>query len=182
MADATGAIDRGRRCRREGRLEEARAAYAEAVADAREAPSATLVEALKGLAKIERDLGRPGAAVPLYEEAALLCRISDPLGFAHTVRHLGDALRESGSAEGAESCYREALEVYRRHRETPPLDLANAIRPLAILEERAGRTEEARSLWHEARDLYAAAGVEAGYSESAARLAALPPAPRGGTG
>ena len=175
MAEGARAIDRGRRCRRQGRLEEARGAYAEAIADAREGRSVLLLEALKGLAQVERDLGRPGAAVPLYEEAAELGGAGDPLAFAHTLRHLGDALRECGDAERAEPRYREALEIYRGHRETPPLELANAIRPLAILEERAGRAEEARRLWHEARDLYAAAGVEAGFSECAARLAALPP-------
>ena len=176
MGDGTAWIDLGRRARREGRLEEARRAYAEAIADCRGASRrGGLVEALKGLAQVERDLGRPAAAVPLYEEAILVGRLTgEALILAHTVRHLGDVHRETGRLDLAEPCYREALAIYRGHPETAPLELANAIRPLAIVEEKAGRSAEARRLWHEARDLYSAAGVEAGYAECAARMEALP--------
>jgi tetratricopeptide (TPR) repeat protein len=178
MGDATAWIDQGRRARREGRPEDARRAYAEAI-DACRGPAhrRLLLEALQGLAQIERDLGRPAAALVLYEEAVAVARqADDALALAHTVRHLGDVHRETGRNDLAEPCYREALAIYRRHPETAPLELANAIRPLAIVEERAGRPAEARRLWHEARDLYAAAGVEAGYAECAARMEALPAA------
>jgi tetratricopeptide (TPR) repeat protein len=176
MGDATAWIDQGRRARREGRPDEARRAYADAIEACRgPAHRRLLIEALRGLAQIERDLGRPAAALPLYEEAVAAARqMDDALTHAHTVRHLGDAHRETGRNDLAEPCYREALAIYRGHPETAPLELANAIRPLAIVEERAGRSAEARRLWHEARDLYAAAGVEAGYAECARRMEALP--------
>jgi len=173
--DATIWVDRGRRARREDRPEDARVAYAEAIAECRgPASRGLLIEALKGLAQVERDLGRPAAALPLYEEAVAVVReTADALGLAHTLRHLGDAHRETGEIELAEPCYREALAIYRSHPETAPLELANAIRPLAIVEEKAGRSAEARRFWHEARDLYAAAGVEAGFAECAQRMEAL---------
>ena len=133
-----------------------------------------LVQALKALGQVERDLGRGEAARPLYEEAIAICRAEgDPLTLAHTVRHLGDIHRDAGRAALAEPCYDEALELYRSHDRTPPLDLANAIRPLAILKEDRGQVEEARELWEEARDLYAAVNVPEGVAESSARLARL---------
>ena len=133
-----------------------------------------LVEALKALGQIERDLGRGEAVRPLYEEAVVICRAEgDPLTLAHTVRHLGDIHRDAGRAALAEPCYDEALALYRSHDRTRPLDLANAIRPLAILKDDAGQVEQARQLWEEARDLYAAVNVPEGVAESSARLARL---------
>ena len=73
----------------------------------------------------------------------------------------------------AESCYHEALALYRRDEQTSPIDLANAIRPLAILKDDAGEKEEAKQLWKEARDLYATVNVQEGVAESSARLARL---------
>jgi len=176
MGETTAWIDQGRRARREGRPDDARRAYSEAIEACRgPGQRRLLLEALKGLAQVERDLGRTAAALTLYEEAVTVARQGDDaLALAHTMRHLGDMHRETGRDDLAEPCYREALAIYRSHPETAPLELANAIRPLAIVEERAGRVSEARRLWHEARDLYAAAGVEAGYAESAARMEALP--------
>ena len=78
------------------------------------------------------------------------------LRLAHTVRHVADIRREAGRPELSESCYHEALNLYRNHAMTPPLDLANAIRGLAILKTDAGDAAKARALWEEARDLYAA--------------------------
>jgi tetratricopeptide (TPR) repeat protein len=175
MGDPTAWIDQGRRARREGRSDEGRRAYAEAIAACSgPAHRRLLLDALKGLAQIERDVDRPAAALPLYEEAVVVARqIDDALALAHTLRHLGDVHRETGRDDLAEPCYREALALYRSHPETAPLELANAIRPLAIVEERAGRSDEARRLWHDARDLYAAAGVESGYAECAGRMEAL---------
>jgi tetratricopeptide (TPR) repeat protein len=175
MGDATAWVDQGRRARREGRPDDARRAYAEAIAACTgPAHRRLLLDALKGLAQIERDLGRPAAALPFYEEAVAVARQTDDAqALAHTMRHLGDVHRETGRDDLAVPWYREALSLYRSHPETAPLELANAIRPLAIVEERAGRPDEARRLWHEARDLYAAAGVESGYDECATRMEAL---------
>jgi hypothetical protein len=95
------------------------------------------------------------------------------LRLAHTVRHVADIRREAGRPDLSESCYHEALNLYRNHAMTPPLDLANAIRGLAILKTDAGDTATARALWEEARDFYAAVNVEAGVAESSRRLALL---------
>ncbi|MGA9417350.1 MAG: hypothetical protein WBV60_21855, partial [Terriglobales bacterium] len=89
---------------------------------------------------------------------------------AHTVRHVADIRREAARLDLAESCYHEALHLYRNHAATPPLDLANAIRGLAILKTDAGDAATAIALWEEARDLYAAVNVEAGVAESNRRL------------
>ena len=133
-----------------------------------------LIEALKGLGQIERDLGRLEPARELYDEATSLCRQGqDVLLLAHTVRHLGDIHRSAGRPDLAEPCYDEALALYRGDERTDPLDLANAVRPLAILMEEAGQANKAASLWNEARELYVAAAVPAGAEESAARLARL---------
>lgn len=108
------------------------------------------------------------AALTHYGEAAAIYPAEgDELRLAHTVRHVGDILREAGRPEPAEPCYREALAIYRRNERTPPLDLANAIWGFTRLK---GRSAEAKALWQEARDLYAAVGVEAGVAESSGRL------------
>lgn len=119
-------------------------------------------------------MGRRDAALRLYREAVPLCRRGDdPLVLAHTVRHLGDVLREIGDLEGAEPCYTEALALYRAHPSPPLLDVANAVRRMAILREALGENEHARALWREARELYREVGIEAGVSESAAHLEGL---------
>ena len=175
MANAVTLMQRAARARREDRLVEAHRDYTSAVATCRQTGvPRELVQALKGLGQIERDLGHGDTARPLYEEAVAICRKSDDsLTLAHTLRHLGDIHQDAGRSEMAEPCYHEALALYRGHERTSPLDLANAIRPLAILTGDAGRVKEARALWEEARDLYAAANVRDGVAESSARLARL---------
>jgi tetratricopeptide (TPR) repeat protein len=168
-------IQEADRARRENRLPDARRDFAEAVALGREAGSpGDLVRALRGLAQVERDLGRGDAVLPLYEEAVAVCRRQgDPLDLAHTIRHLGDVHRAAGRSDLAEPCYVEALALYRGSERTDPLDLANAVRPLAILEESRGEVEAARALWTEARRLYEVVNVRQGVAECADRLARL---------
>jgi tetratricopeptide (TPR) repeat protein len=163
------------RARRDDRLADARRDLVEAVGLCRQAGARReLIQALKKLGQIERDLENGAAARPLYEEAVALCREhGDALMLAHTVRHLGDIHRVAGRADLAEPCYHEALALYRQDDRTPPLDLANAIRPLAILKDDAAEVEEAKRLWEEARDLYAAVNIPEGVAESSARLAQL---------
>jgi len=84
---------------------------------------------------------------------------------AHAIRHLADIHRDLGDTPSAESCYREALSLYRDLPDVGPVDLANAIRPLALLLESQGKSGEARSLFEEARGLYATGGVQAGVAE-----------------
>ncbi len=163
------------RARRDNRLADAQRYLLEAVALCRQAGArGELVQALRALGQIERDLGRDDAALPLYEEAVAICRGEGaPLTLAHTVRHLGDLHQDAGRAAVAEACYQEALVLYRSHEKIPPLVLANAIRPLAILKDTAGEVEEARRLWEEARGLYEAVNVREGVAECSARLVRL---------
>ena len=165
--DAHTLAQRGHAERREGRLEDSRQSFADAVAAARGAGNdIDLVLALKGLGQVERDLGRGESAITLYEEAAELCLANEDLdGLAHTLRHLGDLNQDAGNWSPAEEYYQQALALYRRDDSATPLDLANALRPLALLRERLGDGASAQALWGEARTLYLAAGVADGVAE-----------------
>jgi hypothetical protein len=104
---------------------------------------------------------------------ATVRKAGDPIGFAHALRHLGDAHAHAGHASRARACYLEALSIYRGHSGTDRLGLANAIRGLAALDDVTGVTGEAEESWREAHDLYVVLGVSGGMAESAARLALL---------
>jgi ankyrin repeat protein len=157
---------RARRLRFE-QSDEAHALFAEAAKKARaDGARRELIDALKGIAQIHRDLGRGAAALPFYEEAVSVCReIADPLLLAHTLRHLGDLHHDDGRDDLAEPLYDEALALYRAS-DAPPLDLANALRGLAMIKDTA-------ELWEEAFHLYVATNVQPGIAESALRLAKL---------
>jgi hypothetical protein len=99
--------------------------------------------------------------------------VDDPLRLAHTMRHLGDVHYEAGRTTAAELSYHEALALYRGAGRTKPLDLANAIRSMAVLKSDHGPADDAKLLWTEAMELYAAANVQPGVAECAARLKIL---------
>jgi tetratricopeptide (TPR) repeat protein len=164
----------GYQSRREGRLQDAKTFFSQAVELCRESGDRSLLAAaLTGLGQIERDFKNRGAALELYREAVEILRSGpDQLKFAHTIRHLGDILRGDGSMEEARPCYEEALRIYRSHSETLPLDLANTLRGFALLEGAVGH-REAKSLWQEARGLYESVNVEAGVQESDRQIARL---------
>lgn len=159
-------VHRGRRARFV-QPDEARELFVQAAAKSRESGARReLVEALKGIAQIDRDLGRRTAARPFYEEAVAVCReIADPLLLAHTLRHLGDLHHDDARDDLAEPLYAEALALYRAS-DPLPLDLANALRSLAIIKDTA-------ELWEEAHHLYVATNVQPGVAETARRLAKL---------
>jgi ankyrin repeat protein len=159
-------LRRGRRARFDT-PDQSRVLFAEAAAMARQnGARRELVEALKGIAQIDRDLGRRADAMPSYEEAVSVCReIGDPLLLAHTLRHLGDLHHDDGRDDLAEPLSAEALALYRTS-DAPPLDLANAVRSLAVIRDSA-------ELWEEAFHLYVATNVPPGVAESALRLAKL---------
>ena len=117
--------------------------------------------------------GSYGSVLRYLVAVALARPRSDRLVLAHRVRHLGDAYRRLGWVALAESCYLEALSIYRQHQSTKPLDLANTLRGFALLKEHTHAHQDAHQLWHEAHDLYVKVDVAAGVAESAARLAAL---------
>jgi tetratricopeptide (TPR) repeat protein len=159
-------MQRGRRVRF-SQPEEARTLFAEAAKKSRERGARReLVDALKGIAQIDRDLGRRADALPFYEEAVAVCReLGDPLLLAHTLRHLGDLHHDAGRDDLAEPLYEEALALYRVS-DTPPLDLANALRSLAVIKNTA-------ELWEEVFHLYVTTNVAPGVVETALRLAKL---------
>jgi tetratricopeptide (TPR) repeat protein len=166
---------RAHQARRENRPNDARQDLIEAVALCRqEGNGIELAGALADLGQIERDLHCNDAALKNYEEAAAIyCAAGDVLDWAHTVRHVGDILRNMGRRDLAEPCFREALDLYRSDARTAPLDLANTLRGYALLMDDNGESVRAKPLWQEARDLYAAVGVDAGVKESSRRLALL---------
>ena len=171
--DAHTLIQRGHAQRRDDRADDALQSFTEAVAAARrDGNDADLVNALKGLGQIQRDLGHGERALPLYEEAVELCLAMEDLpGLAHTLRHLGDIHQDAGSLSAAEEPYAQALALYRRLPTTPSLEMANALRPYALLRESLGETEAAHAMWREARALYLAAGVAEGVEECDRHLA-----------
>jgi len=166
---------RANQARRENRPNDARQDLIEAVALCRqECKGIDLARALADLGQIERDLHCNDAALKNYEEAVAIYRAAgDVLGWAHTVRHVGDILRNMGRRDLAEPCFRTALDLYRGDARTAPLDLANTLRGYALLMDDNGESVRAKPLWQEARDLYAAVGVDAGVKESSRRLALL---------
>ena len=149
--------------------------WAEAVRLCREAGARDeLVETLKGLGQIERDMGNGEAALGHYGEAVAICRgLDNPRRLAHTLRHVADILLDLGRIVQAEPCFVEALALYRADADRPLGELANAVRGMAALREATGEVLLARLLWREARDVYSAIGVEAGVSECSRRLARL---------
>jgi tetratricopeptide (TPR) repeat protein len=128
-------LNSARQARREQRLRDAKRALLEALEHCRRADAKDdLAVTLKALGQIERDMGNPEMALPVYEEAVAIYRDQDqPLALAHTIRHVADILQDMGRGELANLAYREALAIYRAHPEASALDLANAIRGLAIL-------------------------------------------------
>lgn len=175
MFDPEPLLARGHQARTEHRLEEARDLFAQAVAEARFLPERTLlIRALKALAQIERDLRHPTTAIKHYREAAALQQAAgDSLGWAHSIRHIADILREQKTLAEAESLYEQALSIYRTDPEARPLDHANALRGLALLKDHSGDPEEVLLLWRAAQALYDKAGVQAGIAECARHIAFL---------
>lgn len=158
----------------EGRFEEARQYLVEAVNKSQPEKGATLAASLRALAEVERKLSDNDSARRHYEEAVSMYRtVGEPLKLAHTIRHLGNLHDDGGELELAESCYEEALGIYRSQRNPSLSELANAIRCLAVAREESGRVEEADHLWREAKSLYTTVGIPAGVAEGSARLALL---------
>ncbi len=129
--------------------------------------SVDYAQAVHLLAHVELDLGHEYRALSLWEEAVGVLRATgNVLQLAHKVRHLGDLHRHCGRLEVAESCYAEALALYREHDSPGSLDFANAASRMADLKERRGERVEALKLWQETRDLYASVDMAPGVREA----------------
>ena len=94
----------GYRARREDRPADATSAFAKAVELSRASGGGlALVQSLKGLGQIKRDLGNKEAALQHYQEAATICRtLDDLLLLAHTIRHVADIQRGSNHLSEAD--------------------------------------------------------------------------------
>jgi tetratricopeptide (TPR) repeat protein len=165
-------LELARIAKKERRLEEAAELFRKALTEC--VPSDALYATLyEELAYVERNLQDLNTSLKLYRQASRVYRdLDSPLKAAHTMRHAADILREQKKLDEAGPLYAEALEIYRRHKDTP-LDLANAIRGFALLKEDVGDRTEALRLWREARDLYELSGIEAGVLESSRRIGLL---------
>ncbi len=80
---------------------------------------------------------------------------TNPLAFAHALRHRADMLIESGHAAEAETDCAQALWFYAQVPDAPPLDIANAVRCAACQAEGVGDVAGAIDLWRDARTRYA---------------------------
>ncbi len=175
MFDPEPLLAGGYQACREHRFEEARDLFAQAVAESRFLPDrSALITSLKALGSAERDLRHPTTAIKCYRDAAALQHTTgDQLGWAHSIRHVADILREQKLPREAEAAYDQVLVVYAQRPDPPVLDYANALRGLALLKDHAGDVEEALHLWRAARAKYEAAGVEAGITECQTHIAFL---------
>ena len=149
-------LKEGYQARRAHRSDDAKTAFARAVALSRQSQNQVLLaQSLTGLGRIERDQREIETSIQHYQQAADIYRsLDNPLSLAHTIRHIGDMLRESGQPTAAQPFYEEALAIYRSHLERDTLDLANALRGYALLQTDFGKIPEAIELWKEAGHLY----------------------------
>ncbi len=132
-----------------------------------QSPLTDYAQAIHLLAHVELDLGDEDRALTLWKEAVSVLRGTDEfLQLAHKVRHLGDLHRHCRRLEDAESCYAEALAIYREHDAPGSLDFANAASRMADLKEQRGERIEALDLWRETRDLYSAVELSQGVEEA----------------
>ncbi len=136
-------------------------------------PPGPRVAAYRAVASERLALGDTASAVELYNRAVEVARGDESTLLPHTLRHLGDILRESGRLDAADRVYAEAMELYRAHAGTSMGDLANALRSLALMHEAAGRIGDAISAWSEARALYGQLGIAPGVEESDVALGRL---------
>ncbi|GLC25787.1 tetratricopeptide repeat protein [Roseisolibacter agri] len=153
---------------------EARNEKAETPASPVSAAPVSAAPELKEAAEQARRAGNLPEARRLYEEAVALQRAGDdPLQLAHTVRHLGDVLREARLPHLAEPHYAEALAIYRAHAGEQPLNQANALRSHAILKHEMGDDVASRRSWEAAARLYQQLDQREGVAESAGWAARL---------
>ena len=169
---AKSLLEQGRIAKREHRLEDARNLFQKALeeGDVLELRAALCEE----LAYVERSLRHLETSKEHYlRSSEIYSTLANPLKTAHTMRHAADILREQRESEQADILYSKAIEIYRGAETAPPLDLGNAIRGFALLKEDTGDRAQALRLWQEAAVLYRLVGIEAGISESAARIKSL---------
>ena len=132
-----------------------------------------LVQALRALSEVERDLGHNDEALKLYEEGVAVCReVGDPLLVAHTIG-TGAAASRRGACRRRRAVLPRGAGTLSRPRECSSAGCRQRGTAAGDTQEDAGDTEAARRLWEEALDLYEACGVQAGVDECSERLTRL---------
>ncbi|MBB5718401.1 tetratricopeptide (TPR) repeat protein [Stakelama sediminis] len=162
--DGTSRIARemaqGEEARRTGRLEEARACFAEAITAARDEVDPLLeAQALEAQARVAQDGGNIEWALHDQQEAIQLYRLAgDGPSLAAALCEAGNLFLEQQQLAHAANSLCEALDLYRATPDASPLAVANAVRSTARLAEALGEREEACRYWQDARERYAALG------------------------
>lgn len=137
-----------------GRLDEAAAAYEEAIRrHEKRGSTRELAVAKSNLATLRSRQGRYPEALQFYEEAGrIFASLGEPLSVATIWRQIGDAHTQSGQCEQAESAYQQslAIEVREKHESGEALTLGS----LGILYSVSGRSEDAARLLRQAADVY----------------------------
>ena len=157
FSKADEALQRGEAARREARLADAAAAFAEAAKLFGEADSPSqFAHALTRQAQVARDALRFNQARRFQEQAlALTRRHGDAAALPPMVRQMADILLDCDDPEAAGALYAEMMDLYRKAPDTPPLELTNALRSLACHSEAVGNRREAAALWRDVRRRYA---------------------------
>ena len=159
----TDPISEALKLRTTGKIEEAKRILKRTIV---EVTGEQKARATRELAEVERNLRNQESAIEHYRDAVLLYgKLDLPLRLAHTIRHLGDVLFDSGDFSGAVKHQSEALEIYRNTPNRPTLDLANALNNLAISNSKIGDIARSKEFWREARDLYAELGITEGVEQ-----------------
>lgn len=172
-------IDRGQAARRDGRADDARRLFGEAIATARADGDLTgQGHALTATAAIARDTGNLDWAIHDQQEAiALFRKAGDGRSLAEALREAGEMFLDQQRIAHASVALREALDLHAANPDAPGLAVANATRAAALLAEAAGDPARAESFWRDAQAGYAALGdgedVADALHEAEARLAAL---------
>ncbi len=172
-------IDQGQAARRDGRADDARRLFGEAIATARTDSDLTgQGHALTATAAIARDTGNLDWAIHDQQEAiALFRKAGDGRSLAGALREAGEMFLAQRHLAHASVALREALDLYAADPDAPGLAVADATRAAALLAEAAGDPGQARIFWRDARTGYAALDdadeVAEALREADARLAAL---------
>ena len=164
-------VEQAHMAKKENRWDDAHAALTEAVDSS---SGLELAIATRELAELERNMGERDSSIKNYKDAVALYRdLDEPLRLAHTIRHLGDVLSETGDLERARPNYVEALRIYDESKDANVLDVTNAKGSMARLLSRIDEREEAIELWKECAAGYGSLGIMEGVKEAKAWMRKL---------
>jgi tetratricopeptide (TPR) repeat protein len=167
--EAAGAADfndAGLKAYRQGRYDEARAAYGRAfwlLQEENAENSEEFARLLKNEALLRLETGDFRSAIQANTEALRIEKSlpdAKPGDRATTLNNLGVALCSAGRIPEAEAAYRESIELHHSSQVVQGSDLASALNNLAMLERETGRLEDAHRHALEALTLAKGSGAE----------------------